>query len=48
MKLGNDFWMIFRIIKAVLKALVEVFGDDEDIQQGNHDGLFPKGHRKTL
>lgn len=41
MKLGTDFWLIFRIVKAVLRALVEVFGDEEDMQQGNHAGLFP-------
>jgi len=46
MKLGSDFWLIFRIIKAVLKALVELFGDEEDVKEGNHAGLFPKGYRK--
>lgn len=42
MKLGTDFWLIFRIIKAVLAVLVDIFGDEEDRKEGNHAGLLPK------
>ncbi len=40
MKLGTDFWLIFRIIKAVLAVLVEIFGDEDDKKEGNHVGLL--------
>jgi len=39
MKLGNDFWIILKIIMAVVKALIAVLGDDEDKQEANSNGF---------
>lgn len=30
MKLGSDFFLIWRIIVTVMKALIEIIGTDED------------------
>lgn len=39
MKLGNDFWLILKIIMAVIKALIAVLGDEEDAREANHNGF---------
>lgn len=39
MKLGNDFWLILKIILAVVKALIAVLGDDDDVTEGKKNGL---------
>jgi len=39
MKLGNDFWLILKIIMAVIKALVAVLGDDDDRREAGSNGF---------
>lgn len=39
MKLGSDFFLILKIVFAVVKALIELFGDDEDVENGHRIGL---------
>ncbi len=39
MKLGNDFWLIMKIIMAVIKALIAVLGDDEDGDEAKRNGF---------
>jgi len=39
MKLGSDFWLILKIIMAVIKALVAVLGDDDDKREAGNNGL---------
>lgn len=39
MKLGNDFWLILKIIMAVVKALIAVLGDDDDIRESKNNGF---------
>jgi len=39
MKLGNDFWLILKIIMAVIKALVAVLGDDDDKREADSNGF---------
>ncbi len=39
MKLGGDFFKILRIIWAVTKALIELFGDDDDKQEMKNNGF---------
>jgi len=39
MKLGSDFWIILKIIMAVVKALIAVLGDDEDAREANNNGF---------
>jgi len=39
MKLGKDFFVILRIVWAVAKALIELFGDDEDKEEMKTNGF---------
>ena len=39
MKLGGDFWLILKIILAVVKALIAVLGDDDDRTELKNNGL---------
>jgi len=39
MKLGSDFWIIIKIIQAVMKALIAVLGDDDDKREANSNGF---------
>jgi len=39
MKLGSDFWLILKIIMAVIKALVAVLGDEDDIRESKSNGF---------
>lgn len=39
MKLGNDFWLIMKIIMAVIKALIGILGDDDDKREANNNGF---------
>lgn len=39
MKLGSDFWLILRIVMAVIKALVAVLGDDDDAAESKNNGF---------
>ena len=39
MKLGNDFFLIMKIMMAVIKALIAVFGDDDDKREANTNGF---------
>lgn len=39
MKLGNDFWLILRIVWVVAKALIDFFGDDEDKEEMKKNGF---------
>lgn len=39
MKLGNEFWLIMKIIMAVIKALIKVLGDDEDAREADNNGF---------
>lgn len=39
MKLGNDFWLIMRIVMAVIKALIAVLGDDDDRAESKNNGF---------
>lgn len=39
MKLGSDFWLILKILQAVIKALVAVLGDDDDHRESQSNGF---------
>lgn len=39
MKLGKDFFFILRIVWAVTKALIELFGDDDDRAEAKANGF---------
>lgn len=39
MKLGKDFWLILKIIMAVIKALIAVLGDEEDGIEAKSNGF---------
>ena len=39
MKLGSDFWIILKIILAVVKALISVMGDDDDRREAKSNGF---------
>jgi len=39
MKLGSDFWIILKIILAVVKALIAVLGDEEDAREAKSNGF---------
>lgn len=39
MKLGNDFWLILKIVQAVIRALIAVLGDDDDAREGKTNGF---------
>lgn len=39
MKLGNDFWLILKIVQAVIKALIAVLGDDDDARESKANGF---------
>ena len=39
MKLGSDFWLILKIVTAVIKALISVFGDDDDKREAESNGF---------
>ncbi len=34
--LGSDFFLIAKFIIAIVKAMIQIFGDDEDKQQMNN------------
>jgi len=36
MLFGNDFFKIFRFVIAIIKLIVEVFGDDDDTNELNN------------
>ena len=35
----KDFWLILKIIQAVIKALILVLGDNEDVDEAAKNGL---------
>lgn len=39
MKLGSDFWFILRILKAIIKVLVDILGDEDDKREANGNGF---------
>ena len=39
MKLGSDFWLILKIITVVIKALIQVLGDDDDKREAESNGF---------
>lgn len=39
MKLGTDFWIILRIVYAVVKALIDLFGDADDRVEAKKNGF---------
>lgn len=39
MKLGSDFWLILKIIMAVIKALIAALGDEDDKREANNNGF---------
>ena len=39
MKLGGDFWLILKILAAVIKALIAVLGDEEDANEAKSNGF---------
>lgn len=39
MKLGKDFWLIMKIITAIIKVLVAILGDDDDVREGKANGF---------
>ena len=39
MKLGNDFWLILKILAAIIKALIAVLGDEDDKREAAKNGL---------
>jgi len=47
MKFGNDFYFIVRLMQAIIKFLIEHFGDDDDKNVSNHYGLIPPRKKKT-
>jgi len=39
MAFGKDFWLILRIIAAVIRALIAALGDDEDKAEAKNNGF---------
>lgn len=39
MKLGRDFFIIWRIVLAIVKVLIEIFGDEDDINEAKSNGF---------
>jgi len=39
MKLGSDFWLVLKIIMAVVKALIAVLGDEDDQREAGQNGF---------
>ena len=39
MKFSSDFWLILKIIMAVIKALIAALGDEEDVTESRKNGL---------
>lgn len=39
MHFSKDFWLILKIIMAVIKALIAALGDEEDNAEANKNGL---------
>jgi len=39
MKLGGDFWLILKIIMAVIKALIAALGDEDDRTELKNNGF---------
>lgn len=39
MKLGKDFFIILRIVWAITKALIDLFGDEEDAAEARNNGF---------
>lgn len=39
MKLGGDFWLILKILLAVIKALIAVMGDEDDAREAKSNGF---------
>jgi len=33
MKLGSDFWLIAKVVTAIIEAIAKVFGDEEDDEE---------------
>lgn len=39
MKLGTDFWLIMKIVTAIIKVLVAILGDDDDRKEAGNNGF---------
>jgi hypothetical protein len=39
MKLGTDFWIVLRIIAAVIRALITCLGDQDDRDEFKANGF---------
>lgn len=39
MHLGKDFFLVWRIVVIIVKALIEVFGDDSDKDEVKKNNL---------
>jgi len=39
MKLGSDFFLIWRIVMAIVKALIEILGDEDDNAAAKSNGF---------
>jgi len=39
MKLGSDFWLIIKIVQAVIMALIAVLGDEDDRKNAKQNGF---------
>lgn len=39
MKLGTDFWIVIRIVFAVIRALITCLGDEDDRNEFKSNGF---------
>ncbi len=39
MKLGTDFWIITRIVAAIIKVLIAILGDNDDKDEWTKNGF---------
>lgn len=44
MKLGNDFWLIAKIVAAIIKVLISILGDDDDRNEAKNNGFGDMFH----
>lgn len=39
MKLGKDFWLIWRIVVAIVGVLAKILGDEDDAHEAESNGF---------
>jgi len=44
MKHGTDFWLIARIVTAIIKVLIAILGDEDDKHEAENNGFGDMQH----